>query len=329
MLKNASLASRIRPVVRDDDPDEPGLRETREACLRLPERRLRLHALGDVTDEPHDDRRRSPVQPRDRALDEDLGAISSPRNELHRPLVGGVVGPGDERFEPRAEDLASGLGNELLERLPQHVRPRAPEAPLRGRIELHDPSCVIDGDDGVERAPHDGCASNLALTKGRALPALAKLALDGGHQAPELVLEDVIVCARAHGVHGRLFSDGAGDDDEREVEPRLLQDAERPKGAELGHRPVADDEVPRPACEGGAHRRGFLHPLEHDLLAGGSEGLEDQLRIGRRVLDHEDAHRVGHGAPRRAGAGSFTSSQKKPKALADSANFANSTGFRT
>jgi hypothetical protein len=50
---------------------------------------------------------------------------------------------------------------------------------------------------------------------------LAKFTREGGSQARELALEHEVVRACAHRIHGRLLSDRAGHDDERDVDALL------------------------------------------------------------------------------------------------------------
>jgi hypothetical protein len=78
-----------------------------------------------------------------------------------------------------------------------------------------------------------------------ALARVAELAFEGGREACEPILEDVVVRSRAHHVDRELLADRAGDDDEREVEVALLRGPRAQLGrAEPRHRPVAGDDVP-------------------------------------------------------------------------------------
>jgi hypothetical protein len=163
----------------------------------------------------------------------------------------------------------------------------------------------------------------------RAFSALTQLALDRGGEAPELVLEDVVTRAGTHRIRGRFFPDRPGDDDERNVPPRLSEKLERPHGAESGHRPVTENDVPGAPFEGRLHRLGVLDPLDLEWSVQGAKCLDDQLRVTRRVFGHENAQDIGHGVLPPAGAGSLRRSQKSPSVRAASANSANATGFLT
>ena len=176
--------------------------------------------------------------------------------------------------------------------------------------------------------------------------AVAKLALDRGHQARELALEHIVVGARAHGLYSHLFADRSGYDDEGKVQVKFLGDGQGAQTAESGQRPIARDEVPGSCGEGDAHRGLVLDALRIDGTPQPLERFQEQFHIGRRVLDDQDAERPPglYVPPANAvtmrmqsgphhdpveGGDSFMTSQKRPSVLAVSANSTKSTGFRT
>ena len=68
-------------------------------------------------------------------------------------------------------------------------------------------------------------------------------ALGRGPQTHEPVLEQVVTRSKPHGLHRRVLADRSRNDDERDVQPALAQELQRPQAAELRHRIVRDDQV--------------------------------------------------------------------------------------
>jgi len=78
-------------------------------------------------------------------------------------------------------------------------------------------------------ALHEGLPLPLELLLRPPAPAphlgLAQLSLDGGDEACQVALHDVVLRAHLHRSHRRVLADGAGHEDEREVEPRSFSSA--------------------------------------------------------------------------------------------------------
>ena len=150
-----------------------------------------------------------------------------------------------------------------------------------------------------------------------------------GIKSRETCLEDVVVRSRAHRIRGRLFTDRTGDDDERQVAPRQMDELERPERAEFGHRPVADHDVPVSAGQHLTHGRCLFDAHVLDRTVERTQRTQNELFVGGRVLDEQHPKWSGHGAPPGTGGASFRRSQNRPSVRAACANSANSTGLRT
>ena len=73
---------------------------------------------------------------------------------------------------------------------------------------------------------------------------VAQLAVDGGNQPVEVVLDDVVVGAVLHRVDGDLFADRAGHENERHFEAAVAHHREGRGAAEARHRVIGDHEIP-------------------------------------------------------------------------------------
>ena len=112
------------------------------------------------------------------------------------------------------------------------VRDAAGEA-ADGLHALRMPQAVLGGLQGGVRAA-------LHAPVGR----FAQLALHRGTEAPQVVLQDVVVGAGAHRLDGRVLADGARDDDEGDVGIVIAQQVQGIDGAEALHRVIAEDHIP-------------------------------------------------------------------------------------
>ena len=122
----------------------------------------------------------------------------------------------------------------------------------------------------------------------RLLPAdlrLAQLPLHGGNEPDEIPLEDVILGARLHHRHRRLFADVPRDDDEREIAPALPEQLQRGGCVELRHRIIGNHQVPGSAIQGRLHGFRRLYALENGIIVCLPKLLQEQLGVIRRVLD--------------------------------------------
>jgi len=91
-----------------------------------------------------------------------------------------------------------------------------------------------------------------------------------------------------------LFTDGAGDDQERDVESQLLKEPERGGAVKLRQAVITKDEVPGLPDQGGAHRGRGLDPLRGDPKAATLEFEDDEVRVVGAVLDNESQQRFAH-----------------------------------
>ncbi len=220
--------------------------------------------------------------------------------------VSGVAQLFDDLVEPAIE---ARLGGELAHR-------------FRGELEVGADrgERVVDlvGDARRERADRGHAIGDEELLLQLALlgPArrVAQLALDGGAEARQAVLEDVVARAAAHGGDGRLLPDGPRHDDEGRVEPGGAQDLEGGGGVEGRHREVGEHDVPGRARQRGAQAGGGLDALVDDVVAAAPELVEDELLVVGVVLDEEHADAPARSAHvRLAGGGRLSSIQYTPR----------------
>jgi hypothetical protein len=118
-----------------------------------------------------------------------------------------------------------------------------------------------------------------------------------------------VVRAGAHGRHGEVLGDRPRDDQERQVDAVLGQDAEGRRGAEPGHRVVGDHEVEGVPPQGRAHGRLVVHAHREDLVTGARQLADDQRGVVLGVLDDEEAQRGHRAPPVRADGGTLSTSQ--------------------
>ena len=129
-------------------------------------------------------------------------------------------------------------------------------------------------------------------------PGVGQRTRDGGRQALQPVLHDVVSGAGPHSRHRGVLTDGAGYDDEREVLAGRLQHRQRPRSVESREVVIAQHDIPRLTCQCRAERLGGF-----DALVGRDESATPQLAqdhfgVGRAILDEERAERRrcgGHG----------------------------------
>ncbi len=154
---------------------------------------------------------------------------------------------------------------------------------------------------------------------------------DGGTEAMQVILHNVIRRTGLQVLHGRLVSQPSRHDDDRRVRRELLPELERVLRRERGQRMIGQDDVGDEIAQRRDHSLARFDPQER------ARGLDPAdlalLKLGVRwiVLDYEDASRRGHGGqgPRGGGGARFMSSQYKPSCCAALVNSTKSTGLRT
>src|ERR1022692_4671043 len=102
--------------------------------------------------------------------------------------------------------------------------------------------------------------------------------LDRGPQAAQAILEEVVGAALPHHGDGRVFADGPGHDDERDVQPALLQQLQRPSGFQFRHAVIGEDHVGR-RVEVRQKVRFGLHPLPLRIVAAAAQLVRHQLGV--------------------------------------------------
>ena len=206
-------------------------------------------------------------------------------------------------------------GLEVFARVADHLQ--------EGVVRLEDSARGVGDDDaddaGLREPPEAGLARverSLGLPVGLADRRVSELALDGRASGARAWSLSTKSCAPARiASTAVVLTDRPRDDDEREVEPALLQDAQRRGGAELRHGPVAEDHVPRLRLERGAHGRGVLDALGFDgyarVVAAPGRPASRRSPSPRR----EDAEGFGHREPRTAGARLVQEEPEEPQRL--------------
>ena len=107
----------------------------------------------------------------------------------------------------------------------------------------------------------------------------AQLAFHRRGQAAQVALHQVIVRAGFHRGHGGGFADAPGDDEEREIQPGLLEKKERVRRAESRQIVVRKNHVPGLCLQ----RRlvGFdgFNPFAGDVVAALANETDHHLRV--------------------------------------------------
>lgn len=120
--------------------------------------------------------------------------------------------------------------------------------------------------------------------------------LDRRSQPSQPVLQHVVHRPLPHGRDRHILTDGTRDDDEGDVEARLLHDFQGPHRVELRLVIVRQDEVEL-GVEVSLETGLVVHPAPGEFEAGPAQLVEDEFRVLRPVLQHQHAQRSsGHGS---------------------------------
>ena len=153
------------------------------------------------------------------------------------------------------------------------------------------------------------CVSS-AFRFARRWPACSSSRCTAGIEPRELSLQQEVVRACPHRLDRRLLPGDAGDDEKRQIQPRLLQHSESSGSAEMRHVVVAHDEVPLPPLERGSHLRLRLDSLPEGFVATPDELPREEAGVVLGVFDDEHAERnQALALSPGAGGGSFRTSQ--------------------
>ena len=122
-----------------------------------------------------------------------------------------------------------------------------------------------------------------------ALVGFLPRATDGIRQALQALLHHIVACAAGQGLHGQLFGQGAGDEDERRVRDALARQRKGGIAIESGQYVVGQDDVEGAIVDRLDERIAGPQPLGLEVEACALQLCADQLRVKRAVLQHEDA----------------------------------------
>jgi hypothetical protein len=95
----------------------------------------------------------------------------------------------------------------------------------------------------------------------------AALALDRGNQSRQPSLDQEVAGARLERLHGGLFADRSGHDDERKVVARRAKQHQGLGGGEFRQAVIGDDDVPGAGLERRPHGVGSFHAGRGDFVA--------------------------------------------------------------
>ena len=110
-----------------------------------------------------------------------------------------------------------------------------------------------------------------------------------GIRRPSLLLADVVLRARPHRLDRRSSPIVPDTMMNGSSHPASFNVASAPSALKVRHRPVRDDEVPSLLMKCLAHRHRRFDPFGLHGRPILRELLNDELRVGRRVFDQEDA----------------------------------------
>src|SRR5574341_933349 len=114
---------------------------------------------------------------------------------------------------------------------------------------------------------------------------IAELSFHRGDQTGEVPLDDVVVGSRPHRPNGDVLADIARNDDERQVQPALVEHLQGRKPAERGEDVVRDDDVPFAVRKRLPHGIRRLDPLVARLIPSTLQLAEQQERVVLRIFD--------------------------------------------
>jgi hypothetical protein len=158
-------------------------------------------------------------------------------------------------------------------------------------------------DEGQRRAvAHEGKEARLAgfevvlgLSLLPAQLALHQRVFDRRPQAYQAILEQVVGGSPAHQVDSRVFGDGPGHHDERNVQPALIeQQLQRPAGIQFRQGVVGQDHIGRRVEVRQKVRLG-LHPLHLRIEAAAPQFVRHQFGVRGPVFQYQYA-KCGLGA---------------------------------
>ena len=115
-------------------------------------------------------------------------------------------------------------------------------------------------------------------------------ARDCEREALRAILQHVVGRAALHRLHGAVFPDGAGDEDERKVGRAFPRQAERREAVEGGrHAEIGKDEIGPELPQRPLESRAGIHSQRLELQAGAAQFALAQLGVSRRILEYQDA----------------------------------------
>ena len=92
-----------------------------------------------------------------------------------------------------------------------------------------------------QRKPAHGLFGNAPLAPH---PGIGQLPVYRRYQAGQIALHDIVLCTCPHADDRSVFADGAGNENEGNVGIVALDDIERARATEIGHRVIREHDVP-------------------------------------------------------------------------------------
>lgn len=118
--------------------------------------------------------------------------------------------------------------------------------------------------------------------------------LDGGDQAREVVLHDVVAGADFHGAHCCFLAEGARNEEKRDAETTIFDDPQGFEAAEIRHGMVGENKIPRLRGQSGFQLGGGFDSSGLHVVAAMAELAKDQGRIELGIFDEEQAEGNRH-----------------------------------
>src|SRR5439155_6015781 len=200
--------------------------------------------------------------------------------------------------QPLAELLPDPFRQEHRKALPDQLVGMVSKNLLDGRIGELDDARGIHENDRVRRIFPKQTVTLLALAQSLFGPAtggahfsFAQLAFHRRSQARQVALHQIIIGAGLHRGPRHVLANAARDDEERQIQPALLDDLERLRRAEGRHVVIGENDVPPFLAQRRAQGLRGIDALEGRLITALTQRIDEDARVKLRVLDDQHPER--------------------------------------